>query len=98
MLWGNDPFLKGPGYVKISVEPPVYTLNGIAYSEEDPIAVVNGKTVHVGETVGERWVSEIGENFVLLKKGASELEINLPPIPEDSEDDDLDSPPAEKKE
>jgi len=43
-----------------------FTLSGILYSEEQPMAVINGKRVTVGDTVKEAKVTRIKEDSVEL--------------------------------
>ena len=56
------------------------------------MAIVNGESVITGDLIGDRRVKEIGENYVILKKQDSEIELNLPPLrepaSEDVDDDD----------
>jgi hypothetical protein len=78
--WGVDPFLKEPGFAKVQISEEKFELNGIIYSKNAPMAIVNGKSVGIGDHVGERLVEEIGENYVILKKQDSEIELNLPPL------------------
>jgi hypothetical protein len=85
--WGVDPFLKEPGFAEVKRVDEPFVLNGIFYSENTPTAIVNGKKVKTGDLVGDRRVEEIGENFVILKKKNSEIEINLPPLAEESENE-----------
>ncbi len=88
--WGDDPFLKEPGFALVAPSNEKFILGGIAYTKSNPMAVVNGKTVHTGDQVGDRKIAEIGDNYVILKKHNSEIEINLPPLRDDDEDADSD--------
>ena len=78
--WGVDPFLKSPGFALMPPADEKFVLNGVFYSRTSPMAIVNGKSVKIGDMVGDRQVEEIGENFVILRRDDSELEINLPPV------------------
>ena len=80
MPWGEDPFIMDPGYAQVPSTEDKFTLNGIFFTKNDPMAVVNGKTVHEGDLVGDRRISEIGVNYVILKKRNSEIELTLPPL------------------
>ena len=77
--WGVDPFLKSPGFAQVPATDEKYVLNGVFYSRANPMAIVNGKSVKNGDLIGDRLVQEIGENFVILRRDDSEVEINLPP-------------------
>ena len=83
--WGIDPFIKEPGFAKIKPADEKFELNGILYSKDHPMAIINGKSLGVGSFVGERSLIEIGENYVILKKEESEIEINLPPLKKHTE-------------
>jgi hypothetical protein len=80
--WGDDPFEKQPGYALVKAEENPFKLDGILYNKKEPIALINGKSLKVGERVKDRTVVSIGENFVVLKKKDSEIELVLPPISE----------------
>lgn len=88
--WGIDPFQKEPGFAKVPAVDEKYVLEGILYSKDEPMAIVNGKSVGAGDVVGDRHVEEIGENYVILKKQGSEIELNLPPLRNPASEDDSD--------
>ena len=88
--WGNDPFRKEPGFVSMPNSGDTFSLSGIVYSKNIPMAVINGKIVKEGDRVSDRRVSLIGDNFVILKKNDSEIELSLPPILESDSDDEED--------
>ena len=76
--WGTDPFLKIPGFYFAKADTEKFILNGVFYNESGSLALINGKSVREGDYIGDRIVEEIGENFVILRKDGSEIEINLP--------------------
>ena len=76
--WGDDPFLKEPGYAETLASSESFVLEAVIYSEKNPMARVNGELVHLGDSVQGRKVVEIGENYVLLRKNSSTIEVNLP--------------------
>lgn len=81
--WGNDPFESEPGYLGGVIDQPEnYQLGGIVYSSEDPLAIIDGETVRVGDLVGKgrRKVKKIGKNYVILSNRFSEMELTLPPF------------------
>lgn len=86
--WRADPFVKRPGFAVVTVAQEKFVLSGIVWSAEQPMAVVNGKVVVKGDTVGERSVASIGKNYVVLNKGDSSIELVSPP---------LDSTPSKEK-
>lgn len=85
--WGNDPFQKEPGFVSMPHADEAFNLSGIVYSKNTPMAVINGKVVKEGDKISDRRVSLIGDNFVILKKHESEIELSLPPIVNDDSDE-----------
>ena len=94
--WGEDPFLKIPGFALVPSVDEKFTLGGIIFSKHNPSAVVNGKVVQEGDLIGSRMVKRIGENYVILKKKNSEIELALPPVidefPDDGQDDAEEGP------
>ena len=84
--WGVDPFLKSPGFAEVKTTEEKFVLNGVFFSEDSPSASINGKLVKTGDLIGDRHVEEIGENFVILRKQDSEIEINMPPLAPDHVD------------
>jgi hypothetical protein len=93
--WGNDPFLKNPGFAEAKTAEEKFVLVGIAWSEDEPMAVINGRAMVEGDQIGTRTIATIGKNYVLLEKGESSIELVLPPSPADSrspssEDDEND--------
>lgn len=94
--WTNDPFVRAPGFVNDPGADEPYALGGILFDDEDPIAIINGRRVYVGDEVNGREVVDIGENWVILKRGGSEIELTLPPArrPEDDLAEDAPEPPV----
>ncbi|NDD91981.1 hypothetical protein EBZ37_07855 [bacterium] len=78
LTWGRDPFIKKPGFGPSEVEETKWDLVAIVYDGPESEAIINGKRVHMGDEIGGRLVDEIGQNFVLLTRGDSVLELNLP--------------------
>jgi HD-like signal output (HDOD) protein len=60
----NPPVVTAAPTVKAR---PEYRLNGIIYSSARPSAIVNGKTVGVGEQVNDATILEIGPTTVTLR-------------------------------
>jgi len=87
--WGNDPFLKLPGFMEIANDRQTekLSLGGIAWTEKSPVAVINGKAVKEGDRIGGQRVVAIGPNYVVLEKGRYTTELTLPPIINDEEED-----------
>lgn len=78
--WGEDPFLMQPGFANVPQKGEKFVLSGVLYGKKSPMAVINGKMVEEGAIVDGRLVQRIGENFVILKKNESEIQLTLPPL------------------
>jgi hypothetical protein len=94
--WGEDPFLRKPGFSIVSSDPEKFVLSGVLTGAGVPMAVVNGKKVEAGDRIGTRIVKEIGPNFVILKKKDSEIELTIPSAVEEIPEDESDEPEDEK--
>ncbi|MBU6152764.1 MAG: hypothetical protein KGP28_00550 [Bdellovibrionales bacterium] len=84
--WGEDPFLRIPGFAPVPSTAEKFTLGGVMFSRRNPSAVVNGKLVLEGDRIGGRMVKKIGPNYVILKRKHSEVELTLPPVTDDVPD------------
>ena len=54
-----------------------FKLSGIIYSSDKPVAIVNGKTVNIGELIGEAKVSNIKEDSVELSLNDEKIILTL---------------------
>jgi hypothetical protein len=88
LSWGLDPFEKAPGYAELITKEEKFVLTGVMYSQKLPVAMINGVSVREGEIIEGRIVEEIGENYAVLRKGGSLLEISIA-IPVDPREEDL---------
>ena len=95
--WGEDPFLRKPGFAEVPKDQEKFTLSGILFGQRFPLAVVNGKKVEEGDRIGSRLVKQIGPNFVILAGKNSEIELTLPPLQEEIPDGDADDEDEEAK-
>ncbi|HOP06733.1 MAG TPA: hypothetical protein PLF13_05510 [candidate division Zixibacteria bacterium] len=71
LSWGRDPFHSDYVVVNDSgttLSPIIWRLSGIVYSPERPIAIINSKTVRVGDTIDKASVLEITPKEVTLQK------------------------------
>lgn len=69
IIWGRNPFsLKNT-----NVSTPV--LNGIAWDENAPRAIINDQIVGVGDMIGKNKVVAITPNSVTLNDGTKDFEI-----------------------
>ncbi|MBU6374524.1 MAG: hypothetical protein KGQ59_00870 [Bdellovibrionales bacterium] len=78
LTWGRDPFLKQPGFALNEFDEPKWELVAVFFDDETSEAIINGKRVRAGDEIQGRVVEEIGQNYVLLSRDDSVLELNLP--------------------
>jgi len=68
--WGADPFRTNSyesGATGLVPQPREWTLKGIVYTEDNPLAFINQKSVRVGDIVNEAEVLVINKKSVILK-------------------------------
>lgn len=53
------------------------------------MAIIDNEEYYVGDYINEARVIDIGKNYVLLEKGDSILELDIPPSPENGPEIDL---------
>lgn len=72
--WGRNPFLpkgsQASGFGK-------WILDGIAWDEKSPRAVINDRIIEVGNKIGGARVVEIRKDRVVLNDGATDFELRL---------------------
>lgn len=84
VFWTHDPFRRRPGFAPISAKEEKFHLSAVLYDSEQQMAIINDQAVGVGDQVDGRTVSEIGKNYVILKRHGSEQELLLPVARDDS--------------
>lgn len=72
--WGRNPFTK-EAPIGISTGGP--NLEGIMWDEKLPLALINGKTVKIGDKLGSDTVIDIQKDRVILSDGSRDLELKL---------------------
>ncbi len=78
--WGDDPFraLLDKGTVpRANHDGPVWTLSGIIYNSTKPLAIINGKSVAVGDRLGNAIVMKIGRKTVTLNHSGAEVTLKI---------------------
>jgi hypothetical protein len=76
--WGEDVFRKTPGFVHVESEKKRPKLRGIIYLGNRSKAFIDDRVLGLGDEVGDRVITEIGANFVVLEAGDSQIELTLP--------------------
>ena len=77
--WGNDPFRvtdKKTGYIE-TVEKPRWRLSGIVYNSIKPLAIINGKSVAVGDNVGNASIVEIKRESVIVEHSGTRITLKV---------------------
>jgi hypothetical protein len=73
--WGRDPFLSKNARLKSLSR---FNLNGIAWDEEKPVAVINGEVVGIGDSIIGNTIMDITPDRVVLSDGQTTTELRLP--------------------
>lgn len=76
LTWGRDPFVLRPKKFK-EKEDRGFLLTAIIWDEEEPHAIINNEVVVVGQVIEGYRVIKITKDSAVLKKGDSELAIEL---------------------
>ena len=74
--WGRDPFIPQQALATI-IKAVNLTLKGILWDEKNPKAIVNEKTLLVGDTLYGYTVVEIKPRSVVLKTGEKNIELQV---------------------
>ena len=75
LAWRRDPFTRGAATGELSG----LQLSGIIWDAQNPLAIINGGTVRVGDEVGGYYVVEITPDHVAVSDGAQTLDLRLAP-------------------
>ncbi len=77
--WGDDPFRaidKVTGH-RTEDDEPHWRLSGIVYNSIKPLAIINGKSVTIGQKVGNATVVEILNKSVTLDRAGTKVTLKL---------------------
>jgi type II secretory pathway component PulC len=81
--WGDDPFKKGSTAMVDAPQTaehnfsPQWNLSGIVYSPKDPLAIINGKMVRVGDIIEDAKVTKIEKKKVTLDYSGSSMTLTV---------------------
>ncbi|MFA5275537.1 MAG: hypothetical protein WC417_01410 [Candidatus Omnitrophota bacterium] len=73
--WSRDPFTMGAPIKPIGEGS--LDLKGIIWDEKLPLALINGRTVKIGDKVGSNTVVDIRKDSVVLNDGSRDWELKL---------------------
>jgi hypothetical protein len=77
--WGDDPFRsieKKTGEI-VSSNVNRWRLSGIVYNSSKPLAIINGKSVSIGQQIGSATVIEIGPKTVILDNAGARVTLRV---------------------
>ena len=74
LAWGRDPFTGGAAGAEVSG----FDLSGILWDATQPIAVINGQMLRVGDELEGYKVTQIAQDSVLLSDGSQTLTLAIP--------------------
>lgn len=74
--WGRDPFAQDPSFKRPTI---TLTLTGILWDPNQPMAIINGQTLSVGQELDGYRVTAISLDRVFLTHGNHTLELSLGP-------------------
>ena len=75
VAWGRDPFLRG----RTTDATSDLTLSGILWDANQPMAIINGQTLHVGDHLEGYRVTEITQDRVSVSDGTQILQLLVAP-------------------
>ena len=75
LAWRRDPFTRGAAMEEMSG----LTLSGILWDPNQPIAIINGQMVHVGEEHDGYRIVEIVEDHVSITDGTQIFQLQIAP-------------------
>lgn len=79
--WGKDPFrakkVRKARSVRVRRNEPEWFLSGILYNSNQPLAVINKRTVKAGDIVDHARVIQIDRKKVLLEYKGSRFELTV---------------------
>ena len=79
--WMRDPFKNPPGFAKAALAKSVWPkLDSVMMKNDVPVyAVLDGKKYREGEFIDKnRYISSMGQNFVIITEGTFDYEVVLP--------------------
>ena len=77
--WGDDPFRaidKNTGY-RETIEKPRWILSGIVYNSNKPLAIINGKSVTLGDKLGSATIVEISRQSVVVEQSGTRVTLKV---------------------
>lgn len=74
LAWGRDPFTGGNAGAEVSG----FDLSGILWDATQPIAIINGQMLRIGDALEGYRVTQIAQDAVSLSDGSQTLTLTIP--------------------
>ena len=74
LAWGRDPFTGGDAGAEVSG----FDLSGILWDATQPIAIINGQMLRIGDALEGYRVTQIAQDSVSLSDGSQTLTLTIP--------------------
>jgi len=76
--WGADPFRAGNKY-KVNKKAPkkVWKLSGIVFNDFNPLAIINGKSIGVGDIIEGAKVLKIERKRVVIEHAGNSISLSV---------------------
>lgn len=75
LTWNRDPFIRGSAIREISG----LTLTGILWDAHEPLAIINGQMVHVGEEIEGYHIVDISRDRVSVTDDTQTFHLHITP-------------------
>ena len=77
--WGKDPFRRKHRKKHVSLRPklPKWTLSGVLFNSAEPMAVINNRSVKVGNVIDKARVVDIQKKSVVLEYSGRQFTIKV---------------------
>lgn len=76
--WGTDPFRAGnKNKTKNKTPKKVWKLSGIVFNDINPLAIINGKSIGVGDTIEGAKVLKIERKKVVIEYAGNRISLSV---------------------
>ncbi|MDH4157467.1 MAG: hypothetical protein OEW00_09370 [candidate division Zixibacteria bacterium] len=75
--WGQNPFLRRHVSPVTASEYTPWVLSGIIYNEREPMAIINKRTLRMGDIINRARVTKINRGTVVLEYDGNEFTLQV---------------------
>lgn len=75
LTWSRDPFIRGSAIREVSG----LTLTGILWDAHEPLAIINGQMVHIGEEIEGYHIVDISRDHVSVTDDTQTFHLHITP-------------------